>query len=258
MLDTTSGLTSEVPITRRGAPAGPAVEHLTLTTQIQELALSPDGKKVAFIVRGEVFAASAKDGGDAARVTRTTAGESHIAWAPDSRRLAYASTRDGAAHIFLYDFATGAETQLTRGADNDVTPRFSPDGKMLAFQRGGRELRVIDLESKQDRVVAAANLEREPLVSDRSFAWSPDSRWIAFMPVSEKLFRNVFVAPAAGGQSRPISFLANSDSSSVSWSPDGTYVLFDTGQRTENFNLARVRPVAAHAQIQRGPVPRPL
>jgi Tol biopolymer transport system component/C-terminal processing protease CtpA/Prc len=239
-LDTASSQTSEVPITRRGAPAGPATEHLTLTNQIRELALSPDGKKVAFIVRGEIFAASAKDGGDAARVTRTTAGESHIAWSPDSRRLAYASTRDGAAHIFLYDFATNTETELTRGADNDVTPRFSPDGKMLAFQRGGRELRVIDLDSKQERLLATVNLEREPLVSDRAFAWSPDSRWVAFMPVSEKLFRNVYVVQAAGGQPRPISFLANSASSSVSWSPDGKYILFDTGQRTENFNLARI------------------
>jgi Tol biopolymer transport system component/C-terminal processing protease CtpA/Prc len=239
-LDTASNQASEVPITRRGAPAGPATEHLTLTNQIRELALSPDGKKVAFIVRGEIFAASAKDGGDAARVTRTTAGESHITWAPDSRRLAYASTRDGAAHIFLYDFATNTETELTRGADNDVTPRFSPDGKMLAFQRGGRELRVIDLDSKQERLLATTNLDREPLVSDRAFTWSPDSRWIAFMPVSEKLFRNVYVIATAGGQARPISFLANSASSSVSWSPDGTYILFDTGQRTENFNLARV------------------
>src|SRR6185369_12845316 len=48
-LDTATGQASEVPITRRGAPAGPSVEHLRLTDQIQELALSPDGKKVAFV-----------------------------------------------------------------------------------------------------------------------------------------------------------------------------------------------------------------
>ena len=72
-LDTASGKAREVPITRCGAPAGPAVEHLRLTNQFQDLALSPDGKKIAFVAHGEIFAASAKDGGDAARVT-TTAG----------------------------------------------------------------------------------------------------------------------------------------------------------------------------------------
>src|SRR5262249_58602368 len=75
-MDTGGGNPSEVPITRRGAPAGPAVERVNVSSQLSELALSPDGKKVAFIAHGEVFAASAKDGGDAARVTRTHAAES--------------------------------------------------------------------------------------------------------------------------------------------------------------------------------------
>ena len=94
-LDTASGKAAEVPITRMGAPAGPAVEHLRLTNQFQDLALSPDGKKVAFAARGEIFAASAKDGGDAARVTTTAAPESQVAWSPDSRRLVYSSERAG-------------------------------------------------------------------------------------------------------------------------------------------------------------------
>src|SRR5205085_6327178 len=84
------------------------------TDQLQDLALSPDGKKVAFIARGEVFAASATDGGDAVRVTTTQAPESQPTWAPDSRRLAYVSERNGKGQIFLYDFGTNAETQLTR------------------------------------------------------------------------------------------------------------------------------------------------
>ena len=125
-------------------------------------------------------------------------------------------------------------------AASDDTPRYSPDGKMIAFERGGEEIRVIDVDSKQERSIARAHLERPPLNSDRPFVWSPDSKWIAYMPVGDKLFKNVFVVPAAGGESRAVSFLANGGSNTVSWSPDGTYLLFDTGQRTENGQLARV------------------
>jgi Tol biopolymer transport system component len=239
-LDTSSGQATEVSITRRGAPAGPSIEHLRLTDQIRELALSPDGKKVAFVVRGEVFAASARDGGDAARVTVSPANESQIAWAPDSRRLAYVSDRDGVTHIFLYDFTSNTETQLTRGDQSDVLPVFSPDGKMLAFQRNARELRVIDMESKQERLLATGYFDRAPITSDRPVVWSPDSRWVAFASTGEKLFKNVQVVAAAGGESKLVSFLANSFSNTVSWSPDGTYLLFDTGQRTEDFQVARV------------------
>lgn len=239
-LDTSNGQATEIPITRRGAPASPSVEHLTLTNQIQELQLSPDGKKVAFIVHGEIFAASAKEGGDAARITRSVAAESQINWSPDSRRLIYVSNREGAPHIYLYDFTTNAESQLTRDNAGDTTPRFSPDGKTIAFARGAGELRALDAESKQERLLAKATLERQPFISERPFVWSPDSRWIAFTTVSGKLFRNVYVVPAAGGDARPVSFLANSSGNTVSWSPDGAYILFDTGQRTEDFQVARI------------------
>ena len=239
-LDTSTGQSSEVPITRKGAPAGPSVEHLRLTDQIQELVLSPDGKKIAFAVRGEVFAASAKDGGDAARVTNSPANESQIAWAPDSRRLAYVSDRDGSGHIYLYDFGSNAETQLTRDAKADAAPAFSTDGKLLAFQRDARELRVIDLDSKQERALATGVFERPPMSSSHPFVWSPDNKWIAFTSAGNKSFTNVMVVPIAGGEARPISFLSNVFNDTLSWGPDGTFILFDTAQRTEEGQIARV------------------
>jgi tricorn protease len=239
-LDTATGQTSEVPITRRGAPAGPSVEHLRLTDQIQELALSPDGKKVAFVVRGEVFAASAKDGGDAARVTNSPSAESQIAWAPDSRKLAYVSDRDGSPHVYLFDFASTAETQLTRDPKGEAAPTFSPDGKSVAFLRDAREIRVLDLESKQERPLANGVFERPPISSTRPFVWSPDNKWIAFTSAGAKAFTNVSVVPAAGGEAKQVSFLANVFNDTVSWSPDGAFILFDTGQRTEGGQIARV------------------
>lgn len=239
-VDTSNGRAAAVNITRRGAPASPVVEHLRLTEGISEIALAPDGKKLAFVVRGEVFAVSPTEGGDAARVTYSPAQESQLAWSVDSRRLVYVSDRDGPTHLFLYDFATNTETQLTREASSDDTPEFSPDGKMLAFMRAGEEIRVMDLDSKKDRSLVRAPLERPPLNSDRALVWSPDSKWIAFLPVGDKLFRNISVVPVAGGESRPVTFLANGGGNTISWSPDGTFLIFDTGQRTENGQLARV------------------
>ncbi len=250
-LDTSNNRAEEVKIARRGAAAAPAIERVKLTDQCQEMSLAPDGKKVAFVTRGEVFAASATDGGDAVRLTNTPAPESQVAWSPDSRRIVYVSKRNGAAQLYLYDFGTNAETQLTSGEHNDYTPRFSPDGKLLAFERDRRELRVLELDAKangangsepyRERTVATGSMERPPINSDRPFTWSPDSRWIAYMPFGTKSFRNVAVARVDGsGTPQPVSFLANTGNNTVSWSPDGTYILFDTGQRTESSQLARV------------------
>ena len=227
-VDATSGHASAVMINRRGAAAGPAVEHLKLSDQISEMALSPDGKKIAFIVRGEIFAVSSSDGGDAARVSFSPAEESQVEWSADSRRLVYVSDRDGPTHLFLYDFATNSESRITNDPASDDTPQFSPDGKSIAFERGGEEIRIYEIDSKKERTVAKAHLERPPLSSDRPFVWSPDSKWIAYVPVGDKSFKNVYVASASGGDARQITFLSNGNSNTVSWSPDGTFFLFDT------------------------------
>ena len=240
-VDTAGGQPREVPIALRGAPAGAAVEHKTFTDQIQELALSPDGKKIAFTVHGEIFSAPARDGGEALRVTATAADESELAWAPDSRRLAYVSDRDGVNHLFLYDFASGRETPLTSGAGRDDGPRFSPDGRWVAFERDSRELRVIDPASKEERLLATGVFDTPPLVDQRDFEWSPDSRQVAYLTSGERLFQNVHVASVAGGaEPKPVSFLANSSGGSVSWGLDGTYLLFRTGQRTEPGDVVRI------------------
>jgi Tol biopolymer transport system component/C-terminal processing protease CtpA/Prc len=239
-LNVASGEAVRVSVALRGAPAGQTAEHRSLTNGFDELALSPDGKKVGFVAHGQVFAASAKDGGDAARVTNSSGAEDQIAWTPDSKQLVYVSDRDGTPHIFAYDFPTRTETQLTRGPQPDTQPQYSPDGKMLAFLRSAEQLIVFEVATKQEHVAASGHLDRPPLGSARPFMWSPDSKWLALMPVSDKSFRNVIVAPAAGGEAHPASFLANVFGDYVTWSPDGTYILFNTTQRTEPVQIARI------------------
>jgi len=237
-LDTATGQTREIPVSRRGAVSAPSIQRVRQTDQFSGLALSPDGRKVAFIAHADIFAASARDGGDATRVTATPAVESQPIWAPDSRRLAYSSTTRSGQHIYVHDVATGVATALTTGAVTDISPVFSPDGKLLAFLRNRRELRVIDLATRQDRVVSTgvlADTVNAPLP-----AWSPDGKWIAVFAIGTKAFTNVELAPAAGGVLRPVSFLANAYANTIAWSRDGSYLLFDTRQRTESGQLARV------------------
>ena len=240
--DVATNQSHRVPITLRGSPAGPAIDHLTLSTGFQQLALSPDAKKVAFTVRGEVFAASAKDGGEAARVTSTPGAEEQLAWAPDSRRLAYSSDRDGAWHLYLYDFGTRTETQLTRGPANDVTPRWSPDGRKIAFVRGGRSLHVLDVATNIDRqIVANTSLSRPPFVDERGIAWSPDGLVLAYVTTEgAKQFANVFMVAADGGTPRQVSWLSNSNGGGLSWSADGTFLTLASGQRTEEGQVVRI------------------
>jgi tricorn protease len=238
--DVASKKAQAVPISVRGVAITGGAEHLALTTGFSDLAVSPDGKKLAFIARGEVFAAPATDAGDATRLTTTSAAESQVAWAPDSRRLVYAANRDGAWNLYLYDFATNKEMTLTTGRTHSVSPRFSPDGKQVAFLRNGTELCVVSPEAKQVRVLAQGVFGRPPFFLERPIAWSPDSRWIAYLSGGTKLFMNAYIVPTTGGDARQVSWLSNTRATSLSWSGDGGFLLLDTGMRTESGALARV------------------
>ena len=236
-LDTKSGEAYALPITLVGSAASPELQHLTLT-QFSDLALSPDARKVALTGHGEIFVSSAKDGGESVRVTQTAGAESQATWSPDSLRVAYLSPRDAVNHVFLYDFARHAETQLTHDALPDQSPHFSPDGKTLAFIRDRKELRVMDLEGKQERLLASGFVGGG--FGPGALAWSPDNQWIAYTNAEGGGLRNVYVVPAAGGAPRPVTFLSNGNVGSLAWSPDGKYLLFETSQRTETPQVVRV------------------
>src|SRR5438874_1524665 len=104
-LDTASSNATAIPITLRGVASAPGLEHRRINDRFSEYAVAPDGKKFAFIARGDIFAAQSKEPGDATRVTNTAGAEFEVVWSPDSKTIVYASDRSGTNHLYRYDFA---------------------------------------------------------------------------------------------------------------------------------------------------------
>ena len=91
---------------------------------------------------------------------------------PDGTRIVFSLLGD----IYVLPIAGGAATRITSGKGYDVQPRFSPDGKSIAFasDRGGLEnLWLCDLDGKNARQVST---EKEATVSGP--AWSPDGQYL--------------------------------------------------------------------------------
>ena len=251
--DIGSGKAEMVDIKRVGVPSA-AERDRGRPEAFRDSRLSPDGKKMAFVSHGEVFVANAASGGEAFRVTHTGANESQLAWAPNSNQLTYVSDREEVSHLYTYNFITHTEKAVTSDSHDDAAPVYSPDGKTLAFIRDSKELRVLDLATNKETLLAKAYMGRPP-IGGTSLKWSPDGKWIAYAAYGVKGFRNVNVVPLAGGEPKLVSFLANSFTGNINWSPDGKFILYNTRQRTEVANVARVelgaqRPKFSEDQFQ--------
>jgi len=239
--DIQSRKASRLDIQLHGVSGIAAPDHQKLT-DFSEMAIAPDGKKLAVVARGDIFVASTKQAGEALRVTRTPDIESQPVWSPDSRALAYVSRRAGSPHLYEWNSSTFSERQLTcEPSAIDNSPLYSPDSKLIAFVRNGRELMIIDREMQRSGVVSASLFDGPPITGGQPLAWSPDSRWIAFIGVGDDYLHNVYVVGVSGGRPVQLSFLPNAtqETNSIHWADGGRQVLFVTKQRTEIGHIAR-------------------
>ena len=231
---------SEVAVTLRGAVSDVNAERQTLTQGFSSLTIAPDARKAAFIARGELFVTGTREGGEATRLTSTVSVEADPAWLPDGRRVVYASSRGKAWNVFVQDAATRVERALTTGVNRNYGPRVSPDGRWVAYQRDGSEIRVVGVDGQGDRKVADADVGEPPFASATVITWSPDSRFVAYSARGRDGFGNVWVAMLDGAAARQVTFGADANVGAVQWSPDGTYLLYRSSMRTEIPRIVRV------------------
>lgn len=158
------------------------------TTGATEMAVSPNGKEVAFVVRGDVYVTSI-DYKTTRQITNTPCQERDVDFSPDGRTLVYASERNGLWQLYTStivrkidkQFAYAAELKeepLTRSKVTSFSPLFSPDGKEIAYLEDRTAIRVINLKSKKVRTVMDAKYQYSYSDGDQWFQWSPDSKWI--------------------------------------------------------------------------------
>ena len=235
----------------------------TVSSGPQHPAWSPDGKWLAFSMRGDIWKMPA-DGGEAVAVTGGPAYYFEPAWSPDGTRIAFAYvtggnleigitsaaggpvetvsshprvdiqpawSRDGKSLFFVSARSGGFRifkhdltTRVDTAVTNGIQPAVSPDGKLLAYEQGG--LRVLDLATGESRLVRDEETEyrMEP-------SWTPDGTNILYVTEDEGS-NDIRVIAAAGGEPIELTLDTSRHEMSPAVSPDGTrfaLVQYDAG-----------------------------
>ena len=156
----------------------------------REFAVSPNGKEIAVVVRGGIFASNV-DGGVTKRITESLGQESSLSFSPDGNAIVYASERDGrwgiyetrrtrAEEPYFYAATVLKETPLVVNTLQNAEPAYSPGGKELAFIEDRATLKVLNLATKQTRTLLTIKELAPSTDASQYYRWSPDGQWILF------------------------------------------------------------------------------
>jgi uncharacterized protein (DUF885 family)/Tol biopolymer transport system component len=172
-----------------------------------EPAWSPDGRQIAFISnerpspntvmgRFHIWIGSL-DGSEPRLLTDIGGSNSSPDWAPNGRRLAFDSTRDGNCEIYTVDIDGSNLINLSNHPKHDTSPAWSPDGQKIAFvseRDGNQEIYVMDADgSNQVRLTFSTDHDKAP-------AWSPDGQYLLFYAEQGKMNVEIYRMRADGSE----------------------------------------------------------
>jgi Tol biopolymer transport system component len=119
-----------------------ALADLYKIRNVEDPQFSPDGKKIAFIVREDELAGGKtraaiyvmdSDGGNQRRLTANTGSDTHPRWSPDGSSLLFLSTRNKGAQAWIIPLGGGEPKQLTDFSAGVGNPEWSKDGAGIVF-----------------------------------------------------------------------------------------------------------------------------
>jgi dipeptidyl aminopeptidase/acylaminoacyl peptidase len=238
------------------APHPFTVHDMLAMQRISEPRVSPDGKRVVFVVRTTDMEENKgktslwlvqTDGGGLRRLTAAQANDDDPCWSPDGMTIFFLSTRSGTSQAWCIPVDGGEAEQVTN---------LPLDVKNLLLSRDGRHMALTmevfpggpGVEGTKQKLAEAAKRKGSGRVYDRIFvrhwdAWSDGRR------------SHLFVMPVTG-KGEPVDVMPNMDADTPSkpfgstnefaFTPDGRELVFtarDAGRRepwTTSFNLYRV------------------
>ncbi|MGE5343566.1 MAG: S41 family peptidase [Candidatus Omnitrophota bacterium] len=197
-------------------------QDFNINGKITAFDVSPDGKKFAFVSRGELFISDTK--GKFIRKINV-APESRVMevkWLKDNKTLLYNRTSNGWLNLFKMSPGTSeTEDQLTNDEANNRSIKLNNDRTEALYLAGRSHIKLIDLDTFKSRTVVTDEFWGFENSQPR---FSPDGNYIVYTAY-RNFEQDLFVINILTNQVTPLTKSGISETSPF-WSPDGKYIYF--------------------------------
>lgn len=207
---------------------------------INSWAISPDGKRVVFGARGDVYTVPAKSGITRNLTESSGVHDRNVEWSPNGKYISFISDRTGEDEIYIQNQNGKEEAiQLTSNSDTyKYNPIWSPDSKYLLWGDKMGRLNLIDIETKEIKKV-----DESDSWEIRDYSWAPDSKWIAYTMNYTHGVNRIFIYSLESGITMPVTDTWYT-ASQPTFDSDGKYLFFSSAR---DFNPIYSRTEWNHA-----------
>lgn len=206
--------------------------------------LSPEGDRLAVVTRGEIFSVPVEEGVTLPVTRGSGAREGYVQFDREGERVLYLTDASGEEEFQTADAWGRGDVKTVHGPVDrgfHFAPRWSPDGKWIAYGNSDNELRVIPAEGGRPKTVDTSGVW---FITD--YFWSPDGRWLAYGKYMDNEFQSIFLYDT---QEEEVHRVTGdfTDDHDPSWDPDGRYLYFLSDRSsnpvmgTRDWNVVEVR-----------------
>jgi tricorn protease len=189
---------------------------------VSSIHAAPEGDRVVLTSRGRVFVAPARQGRLVEVTRRQGVRYSDARFLPDGQRLLLLSDESGEVEYWTAPpNGIGPFTQLT--TDGQVLRYMgapSPNGQWVAFSDKNHHLWLLNLATRETKQIALSTRG-----NFGKLAWSPDSRWLAYVQPADNLHEQIWLYQVEDGR-RLMATSDRLDSFAPAWSADGKWLYF--------------------------------
>lgn len=175
----------------------------------------PAGKMDIFVIRS--------DESHMYNLTNDPSNDLGYSWSPDSKKIAFASDREGNLDIYVVGVDGKELTRLTDDKNSDGQPVWSPDGKQLAFKSnrlGAMEIFVMDADgANQVQVTEDGAINSNP-------TWGPDGKALYYASNTDG---NIEIYRIGLDGKNHLNLTQSKDDDYWFWlSPDGSQIVYSS------------------------------
>lgn len=217
---------TNIPITIAEDFLGSRNEVKDASKMIDSWAISPDGKRLTFGARGDVWTVPAEHGITTNLTESSGVHDRNVEWSPDGKYISYISDRTGEDEIFIQVWDGSEEAiQITENSSNyKYNPIWSPDSKKLMWSDRLQQLKYVDIDSKEIIII-----DETPDGEIRSYNWAPDSKWVTYpLPTRDGMTR-IWIYNLDSKEKNAVtdSWYSSGD---PTFSSDGKYLFFNSAR----------------------------